>query len=78
MAAYTIERVIKVYDDDNGEYVYVGPDGDGLDMVELRAYTEGNRITSRLAMTKEQALLVAKAIKELYGEKPAPVMGEYR
>jgi hypothetical protein len=78
MAGYTIERVIKVYDDGSGEYVYIGPDADGLDMVELRACGEGGRITSRMAMTKEQALLVAKAINELYGDIPVPSNYEYR
>jgi hypothetical protein len=63
------ERVIKIYNDKSGDYIYVGPDADGLDMVEIRDVDMRGPIMARFALTKEQALLVAKAINELYGDK---------
>ena len=66
---YTVEKVVKVYNDQYGDHVYVEPDGDGLDLVEIRAVTSDGKINDRIAMEKEQAVLVAKGILELYGEK---------
>lgn len=66
---YTYERVIKIYNDKSGDYIYVGPDADGLDMVEIRDVDMRGPITARIAFTKEQALLVAQAIHELFGHE---------
>ncbi len=68
---YSTERCIFIYDDKTGDKVYVGPDADSLDMVELRQYYDvtDNKITHRMAFTQEQAILVAKAILELYENK---------
>lgn len=66
--SYSAERVIFIYDDKSGDKVYVGPDADSLDMVEIREYYD-DKITHRMAFTKEQAILVAKAILELYENK---------
>ena len=72
MGKFTIERVAKVYDDDSAEYVYVGPDADGLDCVELRFYGDDGEIVTRLTpIPPEMAVEVAKAILELYGPKVA-------
>lgn len=68
---FTSENIIKVYDDATGESVYIGPDGDGLDCVEIRALDEKGNIynngNARVTMQPEQAILVAKAILKLYG-----------
>lgn len=78
----TVERVIKIYDDDTGNHFYVGPDADGLDGVEIRDVSSNGRIDARFFMGKEQAVEVAKAILELYGKKPeahiGPNLAEYR
>ena len=63
---YTLEKSVKVYNNKNGDYVYVGPDGD---LVELRLVPKKGRGVQRLSLQKEQAILVAKGILELYGEK---------
>ncbi len=66
---FTIERVIKVYDDDTGNHFYVGPDADGLDGMEIRDVNSEGKIDARFFMGREQAVLVARAILELYGDK---------
>lgn len=64
---FTKEHVIKVWDDDNGTHVYVGPDADGLELVELRYVDEDGEIGARISMPSDQAIKVAEAILELYG-----------
>lgn len=66
---FTIERVIKVYDDDTGCHFYVGPDADGLDGVEIRDVSSEGKIEACFFMGREQAVIVAQAILELYGPK---------
>ena len=65
----TVERVIKIHDDDTGNHFYVGPDTDGLGGMELRDVSSNGEIEARFFMGKEQAVEVAKAILELYGPK---------
>lgn len=60
--AYSVEVVRQIWDDADGERYDVGPDRDGLDMVELRYYdTEGKRL-AELSFPAEQARLVACAM----------------
>lgn len=68
---FTPEKIIKVYNDEDGEYIYIGPDADGLDCVELRAVDRDGKIYegARITMQPEQAILVAEAILELYKPK---------
>ena len=56
---FELESHFKVYDNENGEFMNIGPDRDGLDCVEI---IDGD-IT--LVMPPEQALLVAEAIKRV-------------
>lgn len=66
---YSLERVINIWDDESGQHIYVGPDEDDFDLVELREIDSYNEITHRFTLTKECALAVAKAILELYRGK---------
>ena len=66
---YTTEVISRVYDDDTGEHIEVGPDGDTGDLLELRQVEKG-KIVTRIVGYPEQMRLVAKAILELT-EKPA-------
>ena len=59
---YSVETVRKVYDDSCGDHIYIGPDADGLDLVELRYVDSKGAISSRISMPKTLALLVAEAI----------------
>ena len=69
MGKYTVDHVIKVWDDQNGTHVYVGPDGDGLELAELRYVDEDGKIGDRIALPKEMMVEVARAVLALYGDK---------
>ena len=60
---YTMELIRKIWNDKDGYSVEIGPDSDGLDLVEVRSRDDQGKITNRFAMTPAQALLVADAIK---------------
>jgi hypothetical protein len=68
---YSTETVIKIYDDTSGGYIQVGPDTDGLDLVDItcvESYAKSQKDWISLPwMDKEQAVLLAKAILKLYG-----------
>lgn len=63
---FSLELSAKVWDDDHGCFIQVGPDSDGLDLVEMKQYNEDNKCTARMIMTKREALLLAEAINTLY------------
>ncbi len=63
---YTIEHEIKVFDDENGGFVSVGPDRDGLGLVELRQNDDGKEVV-RISMTLEHAQAFGKALTEYLG-----------
>lgn len=65
----SVERVIKIWDDNSGCHFYVGQDGDGLGLPEIRFVDSDGEICDRMTFSKEQAVLVAKAILELFEEK---------
>lgn len=67
--SFSAETVIQVWNDEHGDRVEVGPDRDGLGLVEIRSYTDDNQIGSRITLAPEQAVLIAEAILKLYGEK---------
>lgn len=64
MSDYSIERQIRVYNDMDGSCISVSPDADGLDLVEIRNVDDQNRITQRIVLSREQAVLVAQALAE--------------
>lgn len=66
---FTKERVIRVWNDDHGTHIHVGPDGDGLDLVEIRNVDEDGSIVTSITMPAEQAVKVAEAVLELYGNR---------
>ena len=66
---YAVEHVIQVWDDKHDNRVEVGPDRDGLDLVEIRQYDDAGKITQSISMTEERANLLADAIKRLYGRE---------
>ena len=63
---FTSETVIQVWDDQHGDRVEVGPDRDGLDLVEIRCCDRDGKIGDRITMAPERAVLVAQAILKLY------------
>jgi len=66
---YSTEIVHKVYNDDTGEYIEVGPDADGVDLVEVRQVDSKGNISNRIAGEPEQMRLVAEAILVLISKE---------
>lgn len=66
MPRYTTETSVRIYNDESGDYIYVGPDSDGLDLVSIY-WSDGKTGELPVTMEKERAVLLAKAILNLYG-----------
>lgn len=67
--SYTSEIVRKVYDDQHGNHIYIGPDADGLDLVEVREVDDKNVILGRFVMNPIQAKMVGEALIAASNEK---------
>lgn len=59
---YTIEHHIRVYNDSNGDFISVSPDGDGLDLVEIRQCDNKGIIESRITVPVELATKLYEAL----------------
>jgi hypothetical protein len=62
MSEFTLEVLRQIWNDKTGDLVEVGPDRDGLDLVELRQKIDGGEEVVRISMPSEQATLVAQAM----------------
>jgi hypothetical protein len=60
--SYTVERYTKVWDDQHGCHISVGPDRDALDLVEIRYIDDQGKDIASFAIPKEMAKLLGKAI----------------
>lgn len=61
----SLEKFMRVYDDENGCYYEVRPDADGLGCVQI-SYSDGGEAQQRVAaIPPDMALLLAKAIVEV-------------
>ena len=62
MKGYSLEMVMRVYDDTNGCYYEVSPDADALDLVSM-GYSDGDGPAAHVwAMPPAMARLVAAAL----------------
>jgi hypothetical protein len=61
---YSMEQVVRIYNDENSDFYEVGPDPDGLGCVNIR-YNDGDKYSevSEVLCPPEMALLIAEAIK---------------
>ena len=57
--AFTTETLLRIYDDETGEYIQIAPDGDSLGLVEI---TCSEVKDLRLTMHPIQARQVSEAI----------------
>jgi len=61
---YSIDTVYQIWNDKTGERIEIGPDPDGLDLVEIRCYSPtGERPQQFVTLNKEQATLVLAALQ---------------
>lgn len=59
MIPFEIETVRKVFDNENGEHIVVGPDVDGLGLLTIDGK---DHYGGRLSMSPEMAIVLAEAI----------------
>ena len=62
---FTKETAKKVWSDDDGTHIYIGPDADGFGCIDIRYVDEKGVPEERITLPKEQARLVAESILEL-------------
>jgi len=67
MSEFTTCVEYKVYNDKTGDYVSIGEDRDGLDLVELFQVQDGVK-GQAIILTKEHAEEVAKAMVKYLGK----------
>ena len=60
--SYSMETQYEIWDDQSGDHIEVGPDRDGLDLIEIRYFCD-DKCNHRITMDKEQATLVQKALQ---------------
>lgn len=66
---YSLENVARIWNDKTGEYIEIGPDNDGLDLLEIRTYTDDKKLGGSVTFTPEQAKLLATAlVKQAFGQ----------
>lgn len=59
---YSIEKLVRIYDNKEGDYYEVGPDSDGLGMLEIRKYTSTGEIEVSIAEDVERMEMIATCI----------------
>jgi hypothetical protein len=62
---FSMENMVEIWDDKHGECLEVGPDRDGLDLLEIRQMDSNGKVHNRITLVKEQALLLVEAISEV-------------
>lgn len=66
---HSVEIYFRICDDDSGDYIQLGPDKDGLDMVEISSHAhvnlkEGVKETGHIVMPIEVANKLQQAIRD--------------
>ncbi|MFA5436472.1 MAG: hypothetical protein WC372_10590 [Candidatus Neomarinimicrobiota bacterium] len=62
--SYTLEFIMRVYDDSTGEYYQISQDPDGLDLVELSSHEKGGEEYTSFVMTLDAADKFQQALAE--------------
>lgn len=59
---YSLETIHQIWNDKTGERLEIGPDRDGLDLIEIREYTDDGQIGNRITMTRGQLVKVCRVL----------------
>jgi hypothetical protein len=68
---WSLETMYEIWDDDSGDKIEVGPDRDGLDMVEIRWRTDDGKIAERMTFTQEAVPLLIEALTKALADAKA-------
>lgn len=69
----SVVHVMQIWNDDVGERIEVGEDGDGIGMVELRFVSDDGKIGARFTIPDEMLEAVAGALLVEAGKRRDPV-----
>lgn len=61
---YTLETSYRIWNDCTGESIWVGPDADGLEMIEIRSLDEQGTVLVDFVLTKEVARMLMQAYRQ--------------
>lgn len=67
LTSYTLEHKFEIWNDKTGERIEIGPDRDGLDLIEIRNFSDDGQVGQSITMTKDEACLLRMAIDKLLG-----------
>lgn len=62
---FVLEDIQRIYDFDSNMYMELGPDDDGLDMLQLSCYDENKKCYTKITFVPEQLTLLKQAIVKL-------------
>lgn len=72
---YELEKMYEIWDE-RGEHLEIGPDRDGLNLIEIRVRDADNKITNRIELEQDQAKLLIAAlacsIRDMYDDSFVP------
>lgn len=63
--SHSLEKQYQIWNDEDGSCLEVGPDRDGLSLLELRDRDEQGKIVHRFTLNWEQVPLLIKALQDL-------------
>lgn len=62
MTKFSFETRYEIWNDDDGYVIKIGPDADGLGLIDVREIEADGKEVARLTFLPEQAELIAKAL----------------
>lgn len=72
----SMETVYEIWDDEMGTHIEVGPDRDGLEMIEIRRYDDpkDEKCSERISFSQEQAQFIFRAIGKVILDKGGEIL----
>ena len=61
---FCLEVHFEIWNDMTGSCIRIGPDRDGLDLIEIRQIDYDGKIAQSITVTKEQATLMLQALNK--------------
>lgn len=62
--SYSLEKVNQIWDNELGDRIEVGPDRDGLDLIEIRYVNPDGEVQQGITLRGEQVNMVIEALKD--------------
>lgn len=59
---YSIQRIIKIHNDETGQHITIQDDDDGLDLIEIKQYDSDDKLEARISLLPEEAQAVVSEL----------------